>query len=158
MNEMIPNGMRRFLRGEEGIASVEFALIAPILAFALIAAIDISFAISQRMALKSTAGTGAAALIQGRGVDDARSILTAMAAQNFSSGGGLVKNLATNIDECLCPCAGFPDLDAQCGGSTTGRLYSVSASASYNGIFLPSPYLGISEIPLESRIIVRTDD
>ena len=131
-----------------GAAAVEFAMFAPILAFALLATVDLGMALSQRISMDHVLRSGAQFAMEDPGEDETQAILEDTAARNFqvaaaesddtfSMGGD---PLALSVDR-VCACPDSPETFVACSTVCPGTVptfiyYRMSAAKDYSGILL----------------------
>lgn len=142
------------LRGAHGgNVAVEFAFVLPVLAFGLIATVDLGIGMAQKLDVQSAAQAGA--------IYAASNSFDAAAIQSAITGATSLSTIAATpapTQSCGCPtgtaiqarsCSGTcPD------GTTPGIYVTVGAAATYRPL-LPYPVLG-STVTLASQIMVRT--
>lgn len=134
----------KFRRDDSGIAAMEFGLVAPILFFGLLSAIDIGLAVNERMEVNHVLRAGAAAAINKMGEDDVLAIMHDTAEQNMSanisgSGGPGVLSLTVNR-YAACPNATEVEvaITTICPGNVpTYVFYQLDGSKTYTGMFIP---------------------
>jgi pilus assembly protein CpaE len=149
---------------------VEFGLLAPVLILAMVATVDLGFAISQKMQIDRSLRAGADGLMAGN--YEGESTTTAQKEEKLRK---LVEAIATGavsnqqpadfemseddlditVDRfCACPESLKTEVScttATCAASARRFLfYRVSASQSYDAILLPS-------IPLEGSVLVQVE-
>ena len=132
-------------RCNRGASALEFALLAPILGFALIASVDFGFAISERMALDHVLRTGAQSAMADAGEGQVNGVMQAAAAPNFGLDGtawspGSTEATFSAVRYCACasslatavPCA------TVCPGSQpTFTFYRMTGRKTYAGRITP---------------------
>lgn len=131
-------GFARFLACRRGTSATEFALIAPMVAFGMIGAVDVGLAVQQKMSLDHALRSAAQMAILDPGETAVRTAATQMA-------GGLATPSVTRY----CACPENTDLAVACsttcpGPTYTSVYYRLSASKQYVGYFLPAFTLGSS--------------
>jgi pilus assembly protein CpaE len=136
---------RRFLRGEDGISSIEFALLAPVLFFTLVATVDVGKAEYQRMTIDHVLRAGAQSAMTDPGVASVRQVVQSVASRNFtlaSPGTPTPEALATDIKRyCACPEAPAASVDCltTCPGSSAANVYySLSGALDVAGMIMPT--------------------
>lgn len=136
--------LARWRRSDGGASAVEFALVAPILAFVLLAGVDLALAISERMAMDHALRAGAqTALAQDPGDSGVLQVIRDTAEQNFpAADGGLDPEVALSATR-FCACAEDPDYAVSCGtvcsGSTpTVIFYRMTGDKTYAGWIMPA--------------------
>lgn len=140
-------------RSEDGVSAVEFALIAPVLAIALVTMADVGLALNDRMAMDQFLRAGAQAALSDPGEAAVGKILQSAAAQPAGSPSTLVIDPPKRF--CACPenaavdPSSAPACSATCAGSAPPYVYyRMSASTTYAGMIVPS-------IPLRSTLQVQ---
>lgn len=128
----------RFVLCGRGTSATEFALIAPVIAFAMISAVDVGMAVQQKMSLEHALRSAAQTAILDPGE-------TAVRAAATEAAGGLATPSVTRY----CACVENADLAVACsttcpGPTYTSVYYRLSASKQYVGYFLPAFTLGAS--------------
>jgi pilus assembly protein CpaE len=133
------------MRDDEGVSAVEFALLAPMLIFALLAMTDLGLAISERMTIGHVLRAGAQGAAGDVGVADIDLILRTTAAKNMTlasaGSSGNDTSLALQVSR-ICTCAPNPSVvvvcSATCAGNTpTQVFYALSGQKTYAGLVLP---------------------
>lgn len=148
----------KLARNRDGIAAIEFGLIAPVFVWLLGLLIDFAVAFNMQLQLASSVHAAAqVAFAQGQWVtrNTASSLITAVTAVATTAAGStpvtvnvLVNNAAdgSNADTYFCVAGGRTPVwastgssPASCGGSlNSGKFVSISVTASRRYIFLPS--------------------
>jgi pilus assembly protein CpaE len=140
----------RAARDERGNAAVEFAFVAPVLAFCCIAVVDLGFALNQRMAADHVLRIGADAAMSDPGQTTVQNVLEQTAAANFSKVAGqrMPTDITSSSDTlyiqaerfCSCPESKLTKIDCSqtCGGKPPLAFYQMSAAKQYSGILLPA--------------------
>lgn len=116
---------------------MEFAIFAPFLFFAVVAALDLGLAASERMTMDRLLRGGAQAAMSDPGANAVREVIAASAEDDFAPGA----EFALDVDRyCACP----QDIDtpaactALCSGNVApGIFYRMVATRSYPGLILP---------------------
>lgn len=144
--------LRAWWRGDDGVSAVEFALIAPILFFGLVATADLGLALTQRMTIDNALRGGAQRAMLDPGVAAVRDVLASTAAKNFIVSSACGAATGDELDVCVeryfaCPEA--PDLAVSsstfCAGSLAPDIYyRLSAAKTYDGLFLPVDIGGLA--------------
>jgi Flp pilus assembly protein TadG len=142
-------GLSGFLRATSGAAAMEFAIIAPIMFFAFVAAVDIGFATYERSRLDQLARNGAEAAMLGLSPAEIEKVLAAAIAQSrVSIGGG---TMAAQVDE-FCSCSGASTQiscsDTCAGFKPPSRYTLITLQLTHRSFILP-------DFDLESRIQVQ---
>jgi pilus assembly protein CpaE len=147
----IKRSLSRLSGDERGVSAVEFALIMPVLLFALLATIDVGFAVSERMAIDHVLRAGAQRAMADPGRQPIVAVLESTAA---NSSGQTIADGALALDAArYCACPGNITAAVSCTHVCTGSVppfayYQISASKQYAGIILP-------KIPLDRTIRVQ---
>ena len=143
---------------ESGASSVEFAILAPVLCFLLLGAVDLGSAISQRMSMGQLMRSGAQVAMEDPGEDQVESVLVSTASRNFtvaeedgttiSTGDPMTLNVSR-----VCACPEAPDVAAVCstvcpGPTPTLIYYKMSAAKEFSGVLMRG-------LPLEARAQVQ---
>lgn len=138
-------GLAVWSRCRQGVAASEFALIAPVLGFTLLASIDLGLAISERMAIDHVLRAGAQAAIADPGEGGVLEVMRSTAQTNFaladeSSQDGEL-SLALSVSR-YGACAEDVDFAVEpstiCAGSNpTFIYYRLTAKKSYTGWLAP---------------------
>ncbi len=140
----------RFAVNERGNAAVEFAFVAPVLAFACIAVVDIGFAINQRMAADHILRIGADAAMSDPGEAVVQNVLNQTASGHFPSLS--TEPLPTTITadtgalhlkaKKFCSCPSSRDVVITCPGTCSGSaplaFYRLTAAKRHVGMLLPA--------------------
>jgi Flp pilus assembly protein TadG len=142
----------RIREGESGVAAIEFAIIAPLMAIILVGVTELSFAVRQRMQVQEAAAAGAqyAAL---KGWDPANIALAVTSAANGSG----ISATPTATSYCGCPSAsGIAVLACgqPCPDRLTARAY-VQVNASMTRTTLLASSLGLPTV-LTASVTTRT--
>ena len=150
-------GLARFLRGaarrmtgwgrcRHGVSAVEFALVAPVLGFSLIATIDLGRGLTERMAIDHALRAGAQSAFNDPGAPTVLEVVRSAAAMNFTLDNGMPVagtdplSVAT-IRFCACPeNVGFAvACSTVCNGAKpTFIYYRMSAQKTYRGRLIPT--------------------
>lgn len=138
-------GFAGWWRCNRGVSAVEFALLAPVLGFVLIAAIDLGLAISERMALDHAVRAGAQSAIVDQTEAQVVAVMRTTAEPNFAlSGTVLPAGVAPATFTALRYCACAPSLGTAVACSTiclgsqpTFIYYRVSGQKTYSGWITP---------------------
>jgi len=136
---------RGVMRDQAGVSAVEFALLAPMLVFALLAMADLGLALSERMTIGLILRSGAQVATNNGGVTAIDTALRATAAQKMqlatagASGGD--KTLALTVSR-FCTCAAQPSVAVICSTTCTANaptqvFYALSGQKTYSGLILP---------------------
>ena len=132
-------------RCRHGVAASEFALIAPVLGFTLLASIDLGLAISERMAIDHVLRAGAQAAIPDPGEGGVLEVMRSTAQTNFaladesSQDGELSLTLSVSRYGACAEDVDFAvDPSTICAGSEpTFIYYRLTAKKSYTGWLAP---------------------
>jgi pilus assembly protein CpaE len=133
------------MRDETGSVAIEFAFLAPMLIFGLLAMADLGLAISERMTMGHILRAGAQAATDNIGTAKVDHVLRTTAARNMTVAEtgttGDDTALAVAVD-LICTCAAQPlvvvGCSVTCEGSTpTQVFYTLSADKTYSGLILP---------------------
>lgn len=133
MAMIFPSFIRRLRSDRSGASAAEFALIVPLLALLITAAIDFGGLIFTRLQVASATHAGASyAAAQGFDED---AITTAI-----TGGASIAVTAATPIETCGCPNAATGITAAECGatcpaGGLAGNYVTVSAATNYTLIY-----------------------
>ena len=137
---------RKFRRDDKGVAAVEFGLVAPILFFGLLSAVDLGLAINERMEVNHVLRAGAEAAINKSDEDDVLAIMAATAAQNMTvsvddDDHGATGDLSLTVNQ-YCACPDATELEVVCSTICTGNVptyvyYQLDGSKTYTGMFIP---------------------
>jgi len=131
-----------------GTAAVEFALITPVLLIIIMGVIDVGMAMFQKMELNGAVRSGAQlALIDS---SDTSAIVNAVVD---ASGNTITSSDVSTSSFCECADGTTIVYGATCGDGSSNRTYmTISATTTFNGIFLNSSALNVS-----GSITVRTE-
>jgi Flp pilus assembly pilin Flp len=157
---------RRGRRNEEGVSAVEFALIAPMLFFALLATADIGLALHERMTIDSVLRSGAQPAMQDRTRLIVCATLEETARNSFPVAPCDAEPEAGQIAvdaRRFCACWSAPAVELACGATcpapTTlpSAYWRLSAEKTYDGLFLPFTFFGwsLGEIEYAPAILVQ---
>ena len=133
------NRVRCLTRDESGVSAIEFALIAPMVFFALLAMVDVGFALRDRMQLDHFLRSGAQAAMRDSGEATVLETLkqTACAATEIYPNCGYLEDVTFETNRyCVCPTSGA--IDMTCTSTCPvqpDKFYSLSATKNYEGIF-----------------------
>lgn len=120
----------------EASASVEFAIIAPVLVFAVLSTADIGLAIHESFEVDQTLRNGAEAALRDLGEAGVEAVLAAV----DDDGSGQATTTWSVIRYCACPeASGNPtSCSTTCGGSQpTAIFYNLEGVRAYPGIIMP---------------------
>lgn len=130
---------------EDGVSAVEFALLAPMLVFALLATVDVGLALTERMAIDHVLRSGAQSATVAANVSTIDQVLRITAANNFTvaepGAAGDDTSLALAVER-ICSCAGQPGTAVDCSTTCSGEaptqiFYTLAGEKTYSGIVLP---------------------
>jgi pilus assembly protein CpaE len=135
----------KFRRDDKGVAAMEFGLVAPILFFGLLSAIDLGLAVNERMDVNHVLRAGAEAAINKSDEDVVLGIMAATASQNMTAsidGQGNVGDLFLTVDQ-YCACPDATEVAVTCSTICTGDVptyvyYQIDGSKTYTGMFIPN--------------------
>lgn len=136
---------RKFRRDDKGVAAMEFGLIAPILFFGLLSAIDIGLAVNERMEVNHVLRAGATAAINKSDEDVVLAIMAATASQNMTAstdGQGAASDLSLTVNQ-YCACPDATEVEVTCSTICTGDVptyvyYQLDGSKTYTGMLIPN--------------------
>ncbi|WP_071795164.1 TadE/TadG family type IV pilus assembly protein [Natronohydrobacter thiooxidans] len=135
--------LRAFLHDDRGVSAVEFALIAPMLTFALLAMVDIGLAISERMTIGHVLRAGAQGAAEDIGESAVDQVLRTTAEKTMKVAAISEDDTALALNVTVlhaCPEAPSTPVErgTTCDGDTpTGIFYVLSATKTYDALFLP---------------------
>ena len=137
--------LRRLLRADEGVSAVEFALLAPMLVFALLATVDVGLALTERMAINHVLRAGAQSATVAKDVSAIDQVLRTTASENFTvAAAGAAGDDATLAlrAERVCSCAEQPGIAVGCSttcaaDAPTQVFYALAGEKTYSGLILP---------------------
>jgi pilus assembly protein CpaE len=141
-------------RCEDGVSAVEFALIAPVFAAALVAMVDVGLALYERMSMDHILRSGGQAAMSDPGPSQVLKVMQSAIASGFVEGPETIK---LDLPKRFCACPDNTEVDpAQapacsdpCPDSTVPYVYyRIRASKTYDGVFVPP-------IPLDSSLQVQ---
>ena len=148
----IRHRLSAWVRSEDGVSAVEFALFAPILFFGLLSAVDIGFALHERMTIDHALRAGAQTAMTDPGEDAILAVVETTATKNFT----LASTTTSSADEPLsvsvtrsCACPESPDTAVAClticaGSAPTSIYYHLTGTKAYKSLVIPSLSLGRS--------------
>lgn len=131
----------RFARDQRGVAAIEFALVAPVVVFALVAMADIGLAVRDRMALDHIVRTGAQAATTNPGTQAVLDVLDAASHGSLTRAGSAAALSVSVVQECACPDA--PEVTVACATNCSGQkptyiFYTLRADTVATGLILPN--------------------
>ena len=132
--------MRRRLRKDgraSGSATVEFAIIAPVLIMAVLSTADIGFAIHESFEVDQALRNGAEAALGDPGVPKVKAVLAAV------DGTGAGQSTTTWTVERYCACSESGSTQTSCSTTCandrpTAIFYDITGVRAYPGILLPA--------------------
>jgi pilus assembly protein CpaE len=135
----------KFRRDDKGVAAMEFGLVAPILFFGLLSAVDIGLAVNERMEVNHVLRAGAEAAMNSSDEDVVLGIMAATAGQNMTpsiDGNGDAGDLSLTANQ-YCGCPDATEVEVACttvcpGDVPTYVYYQLDGSKTYTGMFLPN--------------------
>jgi pilus assembly protein CpaE len=135
--------MGKWCRSETGVSAVEFALFAPILFFALVAAVDVGLAEYERMTIDHILRAGAQSAMVDQGQAQVLNVVQNTATKNFAlsptvSAGALMVSVSRF---CACPesTGAATACSTTCAGSApTFIYYRLSGTKIHAGMILPA--------------------
>ena len=134
-----------FWRRSDGVSSLEFALVAPILFFSLLTMADLGFALQERMTMDHVLRAGAQKTIGGGSEPEILDILKSTASKNFvltgeatTEGEDTLSLAVTRYSACPENPEFAVDVSTICAGpQPTAIFYELSALKDYSGMILP---------------------
>lgn len=134
-----------WVRCKSGVSAVEFALLAPVLGFSLIAAVDLGFGLTERMAIEHVLRAGAQSAMGDPGATTVLGVMDSAAKMNFTLAdeavvGGPEPLSLSAIRFCACPesVTFAVTCSTICSGSKpTFIYYRMSAVKTYRGWLIP---------------------
>jgi pilus assembly protein CpaE len=135
----------KFRRDDKGVAAMEFGLVAPILFFGLLSAIDLGLAVNERMDVNHVLRAGAEAAINKADDADVLEIMAATGGQNMTvntNGQGAAGDLSLTVNQ-YCACPDATEVAVTCSTICTGDVptyvyYQIDGSKTYTGMFIPN--------------------
>lgn len=137
--------LRDVLRENDGVSATEFALLAPLLIFCILAMADLGLAISERMTIGHILRAGAQSATEDVGLARVDLLLRATAAKNMTvaaaAAAGTDTSLALTVRR-ICACATQPSVELACSttcaqNAPTQIYYILSGTKTYAGLILP---------------------
>lgn len=139
----------RLLGCSRAVSAVEFALLAPVLIIGAFATADAGLAIYERTMMGQSLRAAAQLGMAGAEVDHVRAVLREVASENFVlAADGTTQDGSLSVDVssyCACPGQGFAEVDCSVtcdAGEGASEFYRLTASKTFEGVFLPSFALG----------------
>lgn len=154
---------KSYVRKEQGVAAVEFALVAPMLLLLLMGIYDFGMFVNQKMLLESTARAAAEYINQGGEEDNLQTDIVNM--MNLEANGASEESLALET-EFICECTGgevleCDDEEASCTADDEDtdtyirRYVVVNVNMTFDTLF---PYPGLPEsIPLSGSVRMQIE-
>lgn len=140
---------RSLLRDDSGLSAVEFALLAPVLAFALVASVDLGRAQYERMTIDHAVRAGAQRATADPGQTAILATTSATASKNFTvSASSTVSATALTLDvQRFCTCPESTGVSVACtatcaAAAPTFIFYRISGAKKYSGMILPTISIG----------------
>jgi pilus assembly protein CpaE len=139
---------KRVGAAEDGASSVEFAILAPILGFLLIGAVDLGSAVSQRISMGHLMRSGAQVAMEDPGAAKVESVLMSTASENFTIARASSDTISVGDDpiklvvERVCACPDSPEVsEPDCSKVCTGTVptfifYKISAAKKFSGVLM----------------------
>ena len=136
---------RKFRRDDKGVAAIEFGLVAPILFFGLLSAVDLGLAINERMEVNHVLRAGAEAAINKSDEDVVLAIMATTGGLNMSvsiNGQGAAGDLSLTVNQ-YCACPDATEVEVICSTICTGDVptyvyYQLNGSKTYTGMIIPN--------------------
>lgn len=137
--------VRALLRNDDGVSAMEFALLAPLLIFSILATVDLGLAISERLTISHILRAGAQSATEDVGTAKIDLILRTTAAKNMilvaAGAAGTDKSLSLAVRR-FCACAAQPSVGVACTttcsqNTPTQIFYILTGSKTYAGLILP---------------------
>jgi pilus assembly protein CpaE len=158
VRQIVPATLHRkwigFRQAEDGVSAVEFALIAPVFAIALVAMVDVGLALYERMAIDHVLRSGAQAAMSDPDPDHVLKVMQSTISGSFADN---PSGISLDMPKRYCACPenpavdpdSAPDCTVTCADSALPYVYyRMAASKTYRGIFIPG-------IPLASTVQVQ---
>ncbi len=139
-------GLAAWVRCRRGVSAVEFALLAPVLGFSLIATVDLGFGLTERMAMDHVLRSGAQKAIADPGASTVLAAMRSAARMNFTLDdeqpeAGIETLSLSAIQFCACPeSIGFAvKCSTICSGTKpTFIFYRMSVQKTYQPWLIPT--------------------
>lgn len=146
------NRIRTIRRDEDGASAIEFALVAPILVFSLLAMVDMGRAVFEKIAIDQSLRAGFEAAMIDPGKERVETIIADAAgpmfnvtfpadAQSSTVSGGADKSLRVTVNRfCACPSAVKTSVSCtvRCTPTTFPyAFYDLDAEKNFSGMLLP---------------------
>lgn len=141
----------KWRRSEDGLAAVEFAMFAPVLFFALVAAVDVGLAEYERMTIDHILRAGAQSAMADPGQDQVLKVVQNTASKNFAISSQTVVSadaLSVAVNR-FCACPNNTGVGVACsttcpGPTPTFIYYRMSGAKIHNGMIMPAMTLNPS--------------
>ncbi len=133
---------RDVMHKTDGVSAVEFALLAPMLIFAILATVDLGLAISERMTIGHILRAGAQSAIENVGDSQISLVMRTTAAKNLTvADTGTDTSIALAVEK-MCACSAQPSVAVACSTTCTPNAptqiyYILTGSKTYAGLILP---------------------
>lgn len=135
----------KWRQSEAGVSAVEFALLAPVLVFALVAAVDMGLAEYERMTIDHALRAGAQSAMVDQGQAQVLAVVQNTAAKNFvisTQNTPSTDTLLVSVSQ-FCACPDSTGTAVSCSTACTGSLptfvyYSLSGTKIYSGMIMPA--------------------
>lgn len=141
--------IKKYIQNTDGIAAIEFALVAPILIFLIVATVDIGSYVMEDMKLQNTAHATAEYVAMVQSDSNAQTV----AAESYRGNPEEI----TVSSSFSCECAdGTPQAcPLECGADDYQRRFvTVSVDAAFTPLF---PYPGTNDVNLQGLARMRVD-
>lgn len=139
----------KWRRSQDGVSAVEFALFAPVLCFALVAAVDVGLAEYERMTIDHVLRAGAQTAMADPGQAQVLNVVQNTASKNFTvSTQATISADALKVDVerfCACPDSTGTAVDCSttCASSAPPFIYyRMSGTKLHGGMIMPAISLG----------------
>jgi pilus assembly protein CpaE len=141
---------------DRGVAAIEFAIVAPVLALGLIAATDLGFAEYERMTMDHTLRAAAQYAMTDPGVAAVCQRIQSLAGASYSvSCNGGAGDLTANVKRyCACPDALTAEVTCSvtCGGEHTYIFYRLTGTMKVTSNIVPSRLMDLaSSVQVQTR-------
>lgn len=132
---------RPFGGDERGVSAIEFALVAPMIFFSLLSMVDVGFALNDRMWVDQVLRSGGQPAMRDAGeafVEETLKRATCTSGETYPDCTAIPLMTFSADRYCVCPTTGVVDTTctATCAVKPQ-KFYEISATKSYEGIFLP---------------------
>ena len=146
--------LARFGRDQSGIAAIEFAALAPVLVFMVLGALDLTGALTERMAIGHVLRAGAQVAMTDPGPTAVQGTMTTV-ARDFTLGTTPGPRTLVLTSQKRCACPGVPETEVACttictGSQPTTISYRLRAEKRYNANLLPDMRF-VSELEVQIR-------